>query len=102
MKNLFLATTLPDWATSLLPILRSVFVVLLLLCAISVIIIVLVTESNPEGGTNVVTGSYDSFYSKNKASTREGRLKRLLIWVSSIAVVCCILYFVTLIIYPVV
>ena len=99
--NLLLAT-LPNWVTTLLPILRSVFVVLLLICALAVIVIVLATESNAEGGNNVITGNYDSFYAKNKASTREGRLKRILVVVSIVAILLCILYFVTLLIYPVV
>lgn len=101
MKNLILAT-LPDWVTTLLPILRSIFVVLLLIGAVSVIVICMMMESNPEGGSNVVTGNYDSFFAKNKASTREGRMKRILIGVSIVMVVCSVLYFVTLLIYPVV
>lgn len=88
-----------DWISTSMPIIRSVIVILLLLCALAVIIIVLATESNAEGGNNVITGNYDSFYAKNKASTREGRLKRILIVVSIIAIVLCILYFVTLKIY---
>lgn len=101
MKNLILAT-LPQWVTTLLPILRSVFVVLLLVGALSVIVICMMMESNPEGGSNVVTGNYDSFFAKNKASTREGRMKRILIGISIAMVVCSVLYFVTLLIYPVV
>lgn len=102
MKNLILAETLPQWVTTLLPILRSVFVILLLVGAVSVIVICMLMESNPEGGSNVVTGNYDSFFAKNKASTREGRMKRILIGVSIMMVLCSILYFVTLLIYPVV
>lgn len=103
MLNLLLATTLPNWVTTLLPILRSIFVILMLIACVTITIICLATESNAEGGSNVITGnSYESFYSQNKGSTREGRLKRLLIISSIIAGVCAILYFVTLLIYPVI
>jgi len=103
MLNLLLASTLPNWVTTLLPILRSVFVVLMLLASLIVIIICLATESNAESGSNVITGnSYESFYSQNKSSTREGRLKRLLIIAGVFCAVCAILYFVTLLIYPVI
>lgn len=103
MFKLLLDTTLPNWVTTLLPILRSVFVVLMLIAAVTIIIICMATESNAEGGQNVITGnSYESFYSQNKGSTREGRLKRLLIISSVLTAVCAILYFVTLLIYPVI
>lgn len=101
--NILLDGTIANWITTLMPILRSVFVVIMLLCCIIVTIICLATESNAESGTNVITGnSYDSYFSQNKSSTREGRLKRLLIISSIIAGVCAILYFVTILIYSVI
>ncbi len=101
MLNLLLDTTRSPWITTSMPILRSIFVILMLVCAVTVIIICLATESNAEGGTNVITGnSYESFYSQNKGSTREGRLKKLLIISSIITGVCAVLYFVTILIYP--
>lgn len=103
MLNLLLNTTYAPWITTTMPILRSIFVVLMLVASITITIICMATESNAEGGSNVITGnSYESFYSQNKSTTREGRMKRLLIISSIIAGVCAILYFVTLLIYPVV
>jgi len=101
MLNLLLeGETKASWLTTTMPILRSIFVILMLVCAVTVIIICMMTESNPEGGSNVITGnSYESFYSQNKASTREGRLKRLLIISSVITGVCAVLYFITILLY---
>lgn len=101
MLNLLLdGETIAPWITTTMPILRSIFVVLMLVCAITVIIICMATESNPDGGSNVITGNtYESFYSQNKGSTREGRLKRLLIISSIITGVCAVLYFVTILLY---
>lgn len=104
MKNLLLAgETYAPWITTLMPILRSVFVVLMLVSSLLIIFICLATESNAESGSNVITGtSYESFYAQNKSSTREGRLKRLLVICAIVAAVCAVLYFVTLLIYPVI
>ena len=97
---LILAETVANWITTLMPILRSIFVVIMLIGSLLVTIICLATESNAEGGTNVITGnSYESYFSQNKSSTREGRLKRLLIIASIIVAVCAVLFFVTTLIY---
>ena len=103
MMNLLLDATYAKWITTTMPILRSIFVILMLVCCLMITIICLATESDAEGGTNAITGnSYESFYSQNKSSTREGRLKKLLIISSIIAGVSAVLYFVTLLIYPVI
>jgi preprotein translocase subunit SecG len=49
-------------------------------------------ESNPEGGANVVTGATDSFYSQNQSSTKEGRLKKVMIIFSIILAISAILF----------
>lgn len=97
MLNLLLdGATKANWITTLMPILRSIFGILMILASITIIVICLATESNAEGGTNAITGnSYESFYSQNKGSTREGRLKRLLIIAGVICLICAILYFLT-------
>ena len=93
--------TVAKWISTLMPILRSIFLILMIVCSLVVLIICLATESNAESGTNVITGSsYDSYFSQNRSSTREGRLKRLLIISSIIVAVSAVLYFVTIKIYP--
>ena len=51
-------------------------------------------------GTDVVTGQQESYYSKNKGGSRDGKLKRITIAVSVILAVLVVLYFVSIIIYP--
>ncbi len=102
MLNLLLdsAQTYAPWLETTIVVVRSVLVILMLLASLTVVIICLATESNAESGSNVITGnSYESFYSQNKGSTREGRLKKLLIISSIIVGVCAILFFVTMHIY---
>lgn len=87
------------WVSTSFPIIRIVLMAVIVLCAIAIIIAVLRMESNPEGGSNVITGSSDSFYAQNQSSTKEGRLKKLIIICGIILIVCALVFFVTLRIY---
>jgi len=93
-----LIATLPDWVTTSIPIIRVVFSIILAILALTMIVIVLVQEGN-NSGTNVISGTRESFYSQNKNSTKEGRLKRVMIIAGIAFVVITILYFITLKIY---
>ena len=77
--------TYPEWMTASFPVIRIVLMVLIALLAISIIAIVMSMESNPDGGTNVISGQSDSFYSKNQRSSKEGRLKTAII-ICSVAI----------------
>lgn len=82
MFSLLLAeetTTYPEWMTSSFPIIRVVIMSLALALAIAITLIVMFMDSDPEGGMNAITGQSDSFYSKNKGSSKQGRLKRAVI-----------------------
>ena len=73
--------------TESFPVIRIVLMCLIALLAVAVIVIVMCMESNPDGGTNVISGQTESFYSKNQGSSRQGRLKTAVIICSvSIAV----------------
>ncbi len=104
MLNLFNqlldATTYPDWITSSFPIIRIVLMSLIVLCTLAIIIIILRMEINPEGGRNVISGSNDSFYAQNQSSTKEGRLKKMIIIASITLLVLTLLFFVSYMIYP--
>ena len=76
-------------------IVRIIAIILCAICALAIIIVVMAMESNPDGGSNIVTGSNDSFYSQNMSSTKEGRLKKIMIVFSIALAVFAILYFLT-------
>ncbi len=99
MFNLLGATGLPVWVTNSFPIIRQVIMVLVAVAAIALIIITMIQPGESSGGTNVITGASESFYSKNKASSREGRFKRLTILLSSFIAVMVIIYCVLTAIY---
>ena len=70
---------------TLLTTIRSIVLILTAIAALVIIVAVLVQPSNPDGGRNVITGTNDSYYAQNKGSTKEGRLKKLII-ISSITI----------------
>ena len=74
--------------------LRSIVLILMAIAAIAIIVAVLMNPSNPDGGRNVITGTNDSYYAQNKGSTKEGRLKKLIIISSIVILVLTIAFFV--------
>ena len=78
------------WLTSL----RSIVLILTAIASIVIIVSVLVQPSNPDGGRNVITGTNDSYYAQNKGSTKEGRLKKLIIICSIAILVLTIAFYV--------
>ena len=74
--------------------LRSIVLILMAIAAITIIVAVLMQPSNPDGGRNVITGTNDSYYAQNKGSTKEGRLKKLIIICSIVILVLTIAFYV--------
>ncbi len=97
MNNMLL-DAIPLWVSNSFPVIRIVLFCLVVLCAI-VIIITTLLQNNDANNTDVVTGQQESYYSKNKGGSRDGQLKLLTIIFSITAVVCAVLYFVSLLIY---
>lgn len=89
----------PMWVSNSFPIIRIVLFCLVVACAI-VLIVTTLFQNNDSNGTDVVTGQQESYYSKNKGGSRDGRLKLITIITAIVAVVCVVLYFVSIIIYP--
>ena len=79
---------------TLLTTLRSIVLILTAIAAIVIIVAVLIQPSNPDGGRNVITGTNDSYYAQNKGSTKEGRLKKLIIICSIAILVLTIAFYV--------
>lgn len=101
MINLLLDGTYAPWISASFPIIKAIIMALAIVLALAIVIIVLVMDSDPEGGANVITGSNESFYSKNIASSKEGRLKRAIIVCSIALAVLVVAFWVLWQIYPV-
>lgn len=98
MNNMLLETQIPLWVTNSFPVIRIVLFVLVVLCAI-VLIITTLFQNNDSNSADVVTGQQESYYSKNKGGSRDGKLKLITIIFSITAAVCVVLYFASLLIY---
>ncbi len=99
--SLIAASDLPAWVTDSFPIIRMVIMILLVVLSAALIVIILMQKSN-SGGMGALDGtSTDTFYTKNKGRTLEGVLKRLTVVFGVAVFVLSILFFVTVIIYPV-
>ena len=102
VKSLLLASgdsPLPDWVTTLFPILQQIFVWGLAVGALIMIVLVLLQQSNSQGGAgSAITGVADTYYSQNKGKSKEGRLKLATTITAIVMGVMAILYFVSLIV----
>lgn len=98
--NLLLADgPVASWISKSFPIIQTILIILIALLAVAIIVCVLLNPSNPDGGSNAITGSNESFYSQNKGSSREGRLKKIIIISSACIFVFTVLYLILTKIY---
>ncbi|MFA6860166.1 MAG: preprotein translocase subunit SecG [Clostridia bacterium] len=89
---LILADRVPEWVSTSFPIIRTIMICIMTVCAVFLIITVLMQSNTSGGGTNVISGTQESYYSQNKGSNREGRLKKITIITTSIIAVSTIIF----------
>lgn len=97
MQNLLFA--FPQWLVDTILVSRTVILILTALLALTIVVTVLMQNNSSSGGTNVMTGVTESYYSQNKGTSREGKLKKITTICSICIVVLIVIYFVTRIIY---
>lgn len=90
-----------NWITTSFPIIRLVLLILMVVLSLALILVVLFQPSNSDGMGAISGQSSDTFYSRNKGRSLEGIMKRLTIVLSIVLFVISVLFFVTVIIYPV-
>ncbi|MBO7527628.1 MAG: preprotein translocase subunit SecG [Clostridia bacterium] len=96
MLSIMLAAS-NDFVTTVFPVLRYIFLVLIFISSITMIITTLMQSSADENGATAVTGQ-ESYYSQNKGESRDGKLKRITTICAIIIATCTVLYFVSLLI----
>ena len=98
--NTFSALTaaVAPWVAGSFPIIRIVLISLIILLCVGLIVLILLQPAKQEG-VGAISGSADTFFSKNKGRTREGMLLRLTIVVSIVILALVLMYYVTLSIY---
>ena len=92
--NMLLAEVQSDFITTFFPILRYILFFIVIAAAITLIVVIMMQKESA-GGTDVITGKQESYYSQNKGSTQEGRLKKITLAMAIVIAVCVVLYFVT-------
>ena len=96
-----LASTLPPFLSTAIPVLQKIFLVLMAIYAIIIIVLVLCQPSNSGNGVNALSGATETYYAQNKGRTKEGRLKLATTIFGILMAVTTILYFVSLYIIPI-
>lgn len=91
-------TLVAPWISSSFPIIRIVLFALVVIAAL-VVIVTTLFQNEEANGADVITGQQESYYSKNKGGSRDGKLRLITIICSCVIAVCVILYFVSLLIY---
>ena len=100
MKN-FLLPSVATWITTSFPIIRMVLLILMVVLALAMIIVVLFQPSSGDGMGAISGQLSDTFYTKNKGRSLEGVMKRLTIVLGICLFVISVLFFITVVIYPI-
>lgn len=79
-----------DFVTTVLPIVRYVLFFLVVACAMVMIVCALMQSNDSDGSLDVMTGAQESYYSQNKGSSRDGKLK-IITTVMAITIFVCII-----------
>lgn len=93
------ASGLPTWVTTSFPIIRKILIAIIGISALLLIIVVLCQSSSTSGGTNVLLGEIESYYAQNKGQSRQGKLRKWTVILSSVIFGLTILYFILTLIY---
>ncbi len=86
---------IPTWVSASFPIIRIVLFCIIAVAAIIMIVAVLF-QSEDAGNTTAITGGQDTYYSQNRNTSKDGRLKIITIVMGITIFVCAILYFITI------
>ena len=85
----------PHWVALSFPWIRSALFVIIALMSIVMVIGILASPAQAGRGQNAITGASESYYTKHKGRSNQGRIRTLIIVSASIIALCAILYFVS-------
>lgn len=100
MKHVYLRGV-PNWVSQSFPVIRLVLLITMVVLAVAMILVVLFQPSSDDGMGAISGQVSDTFYSKNKGRSLEGIMKRLTIVLGICLFVVSILFFITVVVYPV-
>ena len=79
------------WIVESFPIIKIVIMCVLLVLSIMMMVLVLMQKSS-NNGSAALTGQTDTFYSRNKKSTLQGKIKVMTIVVASLMMALCLIF----------
>jgi len=88
-----------NWFQDIQPYVQAGLVILIAISCIVMIVAILVSPPQTGRGSNAITGASESYYTKNRGGTNQGRIRNLTIICASIIAVSAILYFISYGIY---
>jgi len=89
----------PNWIAVSFPWIQGALVIIIALASIVMIIAVLASPANTGQGNNAITGAAESYYTKHKGRSNQGRIRNLIIAMAIIISISAILFFVAYQIY---
>lgn len=87
------------WVSDSFPYIQMGLVILIAIACIVMIVAILASPPETGRGNNAVTGASESYYTKNRGSNNQGRIRNLIIICASVIAVSAILYFISYSIY---
>lgn len=89
----------PNWVVNTFPIVKLVLLFLIFICSISLVVAVMVQESEGGDSMNSITGIKETYFSRNKGLNREVRLRKATMALAIVIAVSTVIFFVLTIIY---
>jgi preprotein translocase subunit SecG len=89
----------PTWVADSFPYIQAGLVILIAITCVVMIVAILASPPQTGRGSNAITGASESYYTKNRSSNNQGRIRNLVIICAITIAVCAILYFVSYSIY---
>lgn len=83
-----------EWIVKSFPIIETIIAVILVVCALFMIIAV-VAQKGESNGSSALTGQADTFYNRNKSSSLQGKLKKL-VMIDAIVILVLVIAFLVL------
>ena len=80
-----------SWIVKSFPVIKVVIMCMLAILSIMMIVLVVMQKSS-NNGSAAITGQTDTFYSRNKKSTLQGKIKVMTIVVAVIMMVLCLTF----------
>ncbi|MBQ8468296.1 MAG: preprotein translocase subunit SecG [Clostridia bacterium] len=100
LSNLVAAAgEVPEWVANSFPTIKTVLAIIITLCSLFMIVAV-ISQKSESNGSSAITGKADTYYNRNKNTSLQGTIKKLIMIVAIVILVLSIAFLVLNTIYP--